>query len=160
MSESKNRVQASQLIVNQWFKSTEQIKIKLEKVTDPQFHSEWHSESNKVSWIFGHLFHAATNMMEILGIHHSFPNLKTEYGNGTDGKAGSLGKNELFELWSKMDDILHTQFHLMNQDDWLSKHNNVSAEDFELDPTRNKLNVLLTRLNHQYMHLGQLAFII
>ena len=42
---------------------------------------------------------------------------------------------------------------------WLEKHDAVSAEDFESEPLRNRLSVLLSRTAHVQFHTGQIRLI-
>jgi hypothetical protein len=44
-------------------------------------------------------------------------------------------------------------------EEWLTKHNSVSAEDFAKEPHRNKLSVLISRAMHQAYHGGQIALL-
>jgi hypothetical protein len=47
----------------------------------------------------------------------------------------------------------------LKPNDWLDRHNAISAEDFKNEPHRNKLNILLIRTSHIAYHLGQLTFL-
>jgi hypothetical protein len=38
----------------------------------------------------------------------------------------------------------------------MDRHTAVSEADFALNPSRNKLSILISRTNHQSYHLGQL----
>ena len=42
---------------------------------------------------------------------------------------------------------------------WLERHTAVSAEAFEKEPHRNKLNIIVSRSHHMAYHLGQLALL-
>jgi hypothetical protein len=44
-------------------------------------------------------------------------------------------------------------------EEWFNKHNSVSAEDFDREPHRNKLNVIINRTNHLANHLGQMLLL-
>jgi hypothetical protein len=39
--------------------------------------------------------------------------------------------------------------------DWIARHTAVSADDFNTNPLRNRLSVLLSRTAHVAYHLGQ-----
>jgi len=43
---------------------------------------------------------------------------------------------------------------------WLARHNAMTDEDFEANPLRNRLSVLINRTNHFHYHLGQLRLLI
>ena len=42
---------------------------------------------------------------------------------------------------------------------WLERHMSVSPEDFDKEPHRNKLNIIISRTNHIAYHLGQLVLL-
>jgi hypothetical protein len=43
--------------------------------------------------------------------------------------------------------------------EWFNRHTVVSEADFEKEPHRNKLNLLINRTNHLSYHLGQLIYL-
>ena len=47
----------------------------------------------------------------------------------------------------------------MMPDDWFSRHTAMTDEDFEKEPGRNKLSVVINRTNHMAYHLGQLVLV-
>jgi hypothetical protein len=47
----------------------------------------------------------------------------------------------------------------LSEEQWFQRHNSVSEEDFQKEPHRNKLNVLLGRSTHIAYHLGQLVLL-
>jgi hypothetical protein len=67
---------------------------------------------------------------------------------------------------SRMEERLHPQegahtellsrFKTLSSLEWLERHGNVSPEEFDRNPTRNRLAVLLSRTNHASCHLGQM----
>jgi hypothetical protein len=40
---------------------------------------------------------------------------------------------------------------------WAQRHTSVSEADFQINPTRNRLSILLNRTNHLSYHLGQIV---
>ena len=62
---------------------------------------------------------------------------------------------EIAKCWEGVHTELLSRFTALNPNDWLERHGNVSAEEFERNPTRNRLAVLLSRTNHASYHLGQ-----
>jgi hypothetical protein len=55
---------------------------------------------------------------------------------------------------------LHTElllrFNTLSRKEWLERHGNVSPEEFERNPERNRLTVLLGRTSHAWYHFGQM----
>jgi len=54
---------------------------------------------------------------------------------------------------------LSSRFQAMTEQDWLAKHTAITDENFQKEPHRNKLNVLINRLNHQAYHAAQLILL-
>ena len=44
----------------------------------------------------------------------------------------------------------------LSPEEWLERHDSVSAEDFAKEPQRNRLAMLLSRTTHAAMHEGQM----
>jgi hypothetical protein len=61
--------------------------------------------------------------------------------------------------WKKINEVLRTKFLEAPADEWFRRHASVSESDFQKEPHRNKLNVVLNRTNHLDYHLGQLVFL-
>ena len=85
-----------------------------------------------------------------------FPELEIFSGNADRTFEINASVEELKTKWAALNDVLNTKFNKMTLNEWMDRHTAVSTEDFEKDPQRNKLNVLLGRTNHQSYHLGQL----
>src|SRR5437773_4302672 len=51
---------------------------------------------------------------------------------------------------------LLSRFKTLSSKEWLERHGNVSPEELERNPTRNRLAVLLGRTNHASYHFGQM----
>lgn len=64
----------------------------------------------------------------------------------------------IFSL-AALDSVLATHFQSCTADEWLTRHNAVSEENFSKEPHRNKLNVVLSRTNHLANHLGQMLLL-
>jgi hypothetical protein len=58
-----------------------------------------------------------------------------------------------------LNEKLADHFNQLTVDEWFEKHTAVSDEDFQKEPHRNKLNVLINRTNHLANHLGQMTFL-
>src|SRR5712691_5122537 len=58
--------------------------------------------------------------------------------------------------WEDVHTELLSRFKTLSSKEWLERHGNVSPEEFERNPTRNRLAVLLGRTNHASYHFGQM----
>ena len=63
---------------------------------------------------------------------------------------------EIAKCWEDVHTELLSRFKALSSKEWLERHGNVSPEEFERNPTRNRLAVLLARTNHASYHLGQM----
>jgi uncharacterized damage-inducible protein DinB len=63
---------------------------------------------------------------------------------------------EIAKYWEDVHTELLARFKTLSSKEWLERHGNVSPEEFEQNPTRNRLAVLLGRTNHASYHFGQM----
>ena len=63
---------------------------------------------------------------------------------------------EIAKCWEDVHTELLSRFKTLSSKEWLERHGNVSPEEFERNPTRNRLAVLLGRTNHASYHFGQM----
>jgi hypothetical protein len=100
-------------------------------------------------------------MLPLLGFgEKQYPEMEAVFIRNPD-KSG-LPKPSIQELrtrWKAANDQLASHFAQLSTMDWFQKHTAVSAEDFEKEPHRNRLNVLLSRTIHIGSHHSQLIFL-
>jgi NAD(P)-dependent dehydrogenase (short-subunit alcohol dehydrogenase family) len=70
-------------------------------------------------------------------------------------KPQKISPAKLKNALSEVNRNLTAAFEKLRPAEWLQKHESVSAEDFAKDPLRNRLAVLLSRINHVSFHSGQ-----
>jgi len=63
---------------------------------------------------------------------------------------------EIAKCWEDVHTELLSRFKTLSSKEWLERHGNVSPEELERNPTRNRLAVLLGRTNHASYHFGQM----
>ena len=63
---------------------------------------------------------------------------------------------DLRKAWSEVNATLTAAIEPLSVEEWLKKHGAVSVEDFDKDPLRNRLAVLMSRTNHASFHAGQI----
>ncbi len=66
---------------------------------------------------------------------------------------------ELRQSWTDIHAKLQQHILAMTPDEWFGRHSAVSEEEFQKEPHRNKLNVLMSRSLHMSNHLGQLTYL-
>ncbi|MEO8109750.1 MAG: DinB family protein [Ginsengibacter sp.] len=133
----------------------------LNELSDRQLENEVSPGRNTGVYLLGHLAAVHDAMLPLLGFgekHH--PELENIFIKNPD-KSG-LQKppvSDLRNYWQKVNNALNEHFNKVTPEEWLQKHTSVSEEDFEKEPHRNRLNVLISRTNHLASHLGQLLFL-
>jgi DinB superfamily len=152
---------AIQNTINIWNSEQTRFNKVLDNISDEQLLQETAPNKNTGIYLLGHLMVVADAMMPLLGF-------------------GEAKHTNLFEMFLKLPDKSGQQFpsatdvrkmyvEVMNNlneaiknlplEEWLTKHNSVSAEDFAKEPHRNKLSVLMNRAMHQAYHGGQMAML-
>jgi hypothetical protein len=130
-------------------------------ITDEQFLKEIAPSKNRVIYLVGHLAAIHDLMPEILGMgKRAHPGLHAAFVESPDKAVEKIpSAAELRQIWISVHERLKDEFPRMPADGWFNRHESMSDADFEKDPTRNKLNVLLNRTNHLSYHLGQLRLL-
>ena len=62
--------------------------------------------------------------------------------------------------WRNVHQRLQEEFERMTWEDWLNPATSMTQEEFERDPGRNKLSLLMARTSHLSFHLGQLRLLV
>jgi uncharacterized damage-inducible protein DinB len=145
----------------QWEVYNKRMQKALDVISDENFHKQIIPNGNTPSWLFGHLVDTDDALLELFGIRSRlYPDLKTIYHHERgSNQSGHLSKAELIRRWNEISAELDKAFKSWNEQEWLSRHTAVSEEDFKKEPQRNKLNVMLSRVEHKASHLGQIAML-
>lgn len=150
-----------QICLLQWDNYNRRMLKTLETLTEEKFHQPIVSGGNSPSWILGHLVDTDDALLELFGIgKRQHPELaKIYHHNGGSLPQTHLAKEELTNQWKTISSTLDNAFKSWNESDWLARHMAVSEEDFQKEPHRNRLNVMLARVSHKASHLGQIAML-
>lgn len=113
---------------------------------------------NRVSYLIGHLTAVHDRLFPLLGLGERLhPELDKDFLDNPDGpNADKTSAEELRKAWTEVNHKLLTAFEALRPEQWLERHTAVSEEDFEKDPLRNRLAVLLSRTSHAAFHGGQM----
>ena len=116
---------------------------------------------NRAIYLLGHLIATNDWLLEVLGIgERLYPQLDEIFISHPDNPATEMPSiEELKDHWEKLNLALASAFNNMETTEWFEPHTRVSQEDFALNPSRNKLNVLMSRVIHEGYHAGQLALL-
>jgi hypothetical protein len=149
------------MAISAWQTYNDRVTKLVEKLGDETLAGEVAPGKNTGTYLFGHLIAVNDNLLPLLGLGQ---NLYPELGkifHDTPDKSGLKfpAVSELKKFWQSVNTKLTEHFSKMSTEDWFSRHNSVSAEDFANEPHRNKLNVILNRTSHQSYHLGQMILL-
>jgi hypothetical protein len=149
------------MVISAWDTYNTRIKKLLDTMSDEQLLSETAPGRNSGIYIIGHLVAINDGLFPILGFgERLYPELDKVFLNSPD--RSGLEKpsiNQLKEYWNKVNTKLAENINQVTADEWFTRHNNVSEEDFAKEPHRNKLNIIINRTNHTSYHLGQLIYL-
>lgn len=145
-----------------WNQETNRFNRLLEKLSDAQLQQEIAPGKNTGVYLIGHILTANDSIFPLFGFGAKlYPELENIFMRNPD--QSGLEKpaiSTLRQMWKTQSEALASRFQAMTEQDWLSKHSAISDEDFQKEPHRNKLNVLINRINHQAYHTGQLILLV
>lgn len=115
---------------------------------------------NNGVYLLAHLIATNDGILPLMGLGEKlFPELSILANEPESAFPHKLSLEQLKVQWERLNLELEAKFRTMSVSQWLERHTAVSEEDFQLDPSRNKLNILITRSSHQNYHRGQLVFL-
>jgi uncharacterized damage-inducible protein DinB len=132
----------------------------LDTLTDEQLSKDIAPGRNSGMYLLGHLAAVNDAMLPLLGFGPLLhPEMEDIFVEKPDKAVELPASQTIREYWKQTCEALSNHFSKMTVDGWLSRHNSISETDFQKEPHRNKLNVLLNRTNHLSYHHGQLVLL-
>jgi hypothetical protein len=146
------------IAVNTWKQLLGRLDQMLTATSDAAWQKEVAPGRNRIFYLVGHLTAVHDRMFTLLGLGERLhPELDAEFLDNPDKhSASNVSPAELRKAWAEVNGKLTAAFEALKPEQWLEKHTAVSAEDFEKDPLRNRLAVLMSRTNHISFHTGQI----
>jgi hypothetical protein len=133
----------------------------LNTLTDDALQKQIAPNKNRGIYLLGHLIAVHDDMLILLDMGEKvYPELYEPFiklADNLDTKMPSI--LELRTYWTNQCEILKQKFDALTTNQWFDKHTAVSQEEFEKEPHRNKLNIIITRTSHLQYHLGQLVLL-
>lgn len=147
--------------LDSWNSHISRTETLLSSLTDEELQQETAPGRNTGTYLLGHLIAVHDGMMPLMGLGEKlYPQLEDIFIKNPDRSGMERPAiKQLRMYWSEVHNKLSQLFKNLHEDEWFTKHTSVSAEDFENEPHRNKLNILITRTNHLAYHFGQLAYL-
>jgi len=149
------------MVVDGWNASTNQATKLFDTLSAEQLAAEIAPGRNTGIYLLGHLTAVTDRMIPLLGFgERSYPQLDKAFISNPDKSGQEMPSvEELKQYWKDVNAKLSAAIASTAPDEWFNKHTSVSAEDFAKEPHRNKLNILINRINHQSTHYGQLIYL-
>ncbi len=150
--------QVIQQVISAWEGQNKAVSKFIGKYEETTYLKEVAPGRNRAIYLLGHLISTSDSLQVFFGLgDRLFPELEEIFSRNPDKAIAEIPSfAELRQKWEAVNLSLTQHFSQMKAQDWLERHTKVSAEDFAKEPHRNKLNVLISRTNHQAYHLGQL----
>ena len=149
------------MTLNAWEGQNSQLAKLIDALSDEQLAKEISSGRNTGIYLLGHLVAVSDGMLPLLGFgEYLFPELQEPFikmpdKSGQDMPPVAVLKEKLQTVTAE----LAAHFQACTADEWLSRHTAISPGDFEKEPHRNKLNVVINRTNHMANHIGQILLL-
>jgi len=149
------------MALDAWNNYTEKTNKLISKLSDDQLKSDTAPGRNSGVYLFGHLIAVHDSLFTILGLgERLYPQLDEAFLENPDKSGFSMPSiAELKEYWNTVNTRLTAHFGRLSEEEWFTRHNRVSEADFEKEPHRNKLNIIINRTNHMSYHLGQMIYL-
>jgi len=146
------------LVLNAWKIQASAITEYFSKHPDGFYQQPVAPGRNRAIHLLGHLIANVDGLNPLLGFGEKlFPQLDAYLSPNTSWERNDFpALPELKRQWEQVTRQLEREYSSLSPEEWLSRHTKVSEADFAIDPKRNKLNVLIGRINHMSYHLGQL----
>lgn len=141
-----------------WAEQNKRVDVFFAEYNEDVYLKEVAPKRNRAIYLLGHLVAVNDGMLPLFNLGDKmFPELTADFlftPDNVETKMPTVG--ELKKQWKELNLKLSERFNAMRVEDWMGRHTSVSEDDFTNEPHRNKLNVLISRVNHQAYHLGQL----
>lgn len=151
----------TKLAIQQWEQQVERATKLLDEMSDEVLARHIAPGKNTGTYIVGHLIAVHDAIPVILGLgEKKYPELYDTYITQPDGKGdAAMSLQGLRTLWKETHDRVTGLMRNVPEEDWFKRHESMTDADFEVNPLRNKLSVLLSRTSHLAYHLGQLRLL-
>ena len=148
-------------VISNWELQNTRLFNLLKKLPDEILQQQVAPNRNSGVYIIGHLAAVSDGMLPLLELGNKLhPGLQDIFIDNSDNSGLAIpAVAELKKYLAEINTVLREKFNQLAPGAWLEKHAAITAEDFEKEPFRNKLNVLINRTIHQGYHIGQLIFL-
>jgi len=146
-----------QTAISSWEQIINRVGTLCSSCSEEQLLVEVASGKNRILYLWGHLTAVHDALFSVLRLGERLhPELDAIFIAQPDRSVSLPTSTEIAKRWEDVHIELLSRFKTLTSKEWLDRHGNVSPEEFEQNPTRNRLAVLLGRTNHASYHFGQM----
>ncbi|HXD77183.1 MAG TPA: DinB family protein [Puia sp.] len=148
-------------VLANWELTINRMTTAFDRFSDADLHKPIASGKNRVIYLLGHLVAVHDRMLPLLRLgNRRYPELDGTFITSPDSPEAKMpAAAELRGQWTAINHLLTEMLRAWKPEEWLERHESVSAADFEKEPHRNRLNVVLSRTGHVSYHHGQVALL-
>ena len=149
-------------VVKAWTAAMASLDKQFASFSDDELQQEIAPGKNRVFYLLGHMTAVHDRMLPLLRLGDRLhPELDQPFLTDPDRKSpDAISAAALRRAWADVSAKLNGAIAALPSDEWLTRHDAVSEEDFGKEPTRNRLSVLQARMTHAGFHSGQLALVV
>ncbi|NOT77139.1 MAG: DinB family protein [Cyclobacteriaceae bacterium] len=149
------------MIVGAWETQSSRVTKLMNSLSDEKLLIETAPGRNSGFYLVGHLAAVSDALFPLLGWGEKlYPQLDNIFlKNPENSGLEKPSVSQIREYWKDIDAKVAEHIKTMPYDEWFTRHNSVSSEDFAKEPFRNKMNILINRTNHMSYHLGQMVYL-
>ena len=146
-------------VVKSWTAALGTLDKQLASLSDADLQQEITPGKNRVFYLLGHLAAVHDRMLPLLRLGDRLhPELDKPFLTDADRSApDTISAADLRAAYAAVNAKLTAAIVALPAEEWLTRHDAVSEEDFAKEPHRNRLSVLLSRTTHAAFHSGQVA---
>jgi len=144
-----------------WKQNLDRLDGVFAAASDDQLQQEVAPGKNRLFYLLGHLVAVHDRMLPLLRLGARLhPELDEPFLTKADRTApDTITPASLRAAWTEVNSALTSAMESLPAAAWLERHDAISAEDFDREPLRNRLSVLLSRSGHVQFHAGQIRLI-
>ncbi len=151
----------SQALQTQWQMTLQTADRYFNALTDEQMAGAIVKGRSTGYFLLGHLLISLDDILDaVLDQPRALSDWKPLFERSMTDASGYPTLGELRQQWSTLTALITEKLAQITDQELVGRHNWVSEEDFQKDPTRSKLTFLSRRILHQQYHAGQLALLV
>lgn len=150
---------ATNIVLQSWRQVLDRASKTIASFSDEGLQQEVAPGKNRVYYLVGHLTATHDRLFALLRVGEPLhPELDAQFFSTPDRKFSGTesAPADVRKAWLEVNAKLTAAFEKLQPEEWLERHSAVSPEDFAKEPHRNRLNVLISRMNHVAYHEGQI----